>query len=105
MPFIIKFWLIRLFTKPIAIVMVLFIYLVNPKKVTKDLFIDIIKDECEDFKEFKFTTSGLTLIEIVKNVDANLIVENRELRWTLFKFWWKWFIQMCTNENYKRLAE
>jgi hypothetical protein len=105
MPFIIKFWLIKLFTKPIITVIALFMYLVNPKRVTKDLCIDLIKDEGEDLKEFKFTTSDLTLIEIVKNVDVNLIVENRELRWTLFKFWWKWFIQMCTNENYKRLVE
>lgn len=102
MPFIIKFWLIKLFTKPAIFVIATFLYLVNPKDVVENLVIDLIEDE-DDFTNFKFTPSDLTLIEIVKNVDRGLILENRELRRKLFKFRWKWFKQMCTNENYKRL--
>jgi len=104
MPYILKFYLIKIFSKSIILIITFILFTLNQKTVAVDLCKDGI-EEFEDDYTLDFTESDIVLLDIIKNLDFEIMNKNDTLYWRMFKLWWKMFNNVVGDEDYMDLAK
>lgn len=104
MPYILKFYLIKIFSKPLILIITFILFILNQKTVAVDFCKDYI-EELEDDYTLDFTESDLILLDIIKNLDFEIMNKNDRLYWRMFKLWWKMFNNVIGDQDYKDLAK
>lgn len=105
MPYPIKFWFVKLFSKPVILTTTYILYMTQRHMIVKDLFLDFLTDDYLTKCCYDLTPHDLTLIEIARNIDVEIIVENNKLCWSFFGLWWRVFRSMCNDESCAKIVD